>query len=198
MDSENLQILSFYAENARGSQLYEPNNFIENRTLFEHINKMDERRQKEFIELFFSTITMHCVFLGRHKCAHPSPRDPEMIPSFHITIYEDNLAQSLSQLVRDYPGDYVIIANHIQENSVHYKRTKHGADLLAAIDGKQTIHEICEQVVKNAPAGDDSTYDQILDEFEQLFNSFVTFDWLLLRHKGVPALRTLKQMTQGR
>ncbi len=204
VEGQGLKMAHFCAGLAdeRGNLTYSPRGYLRPAEMLRRIEGFDLKTQQAVAEILHGNIYKHTAYL---KCEEtsaptlPSLEDLDYIPNFSIN-FEEDYHEKLSEDVRK------SVASNKNATSLRYVPpsltygvnfavTKHLADLLHYLDGHRSLKQIFECIrssyskPENAPS-----IEALQKEFANIFDSFLTFDWIFLRAPDVPKFKSIAAM----
>lgn len=180
-DLELIEFTSFFTNPPQRRFMYDPQAWIDDPALLEHIRTLPPRRQQAIAEAVSCVQTCHCFYAApKAQGRVASPMDADMVPFF---LYLDGSAlvgASQQAVGAEIDLDY-------RANTVQLRIEEHTARLLAGIDGSRTMGEIFEQVRRES--GGKVADQTLLSQFLAFYEPLNMLDTLLLRHRSVPSFR---------
>jgi 2-polyprenyl-3-methyl-5-hydroxy-6-metoxy-1,4-benzoquinol methylase len=200
IEGNNLKIVRLlYRRETMGADLYDPRQYINDPNLLSAVLELDKRQQQAIAELMNGRILMHTCFAARSVNAQPDFSMLDYIPSFAITssaATTNNEYQRFYQSVVSSPN-LVVHQFSSGEATVAIKKTPNLAEFARHFDGKRALQEIYDAIIKTGQGiAGDLTYDSLSEEFQEMCNAMRKYDLLLLRHKSIPAYKTVQEMQQ--
>lgn len=181
----------------KGNDLYRAEGHIADAQLLAQVQQLPLADQQAVAELMDGSIARHEFYAARHGVALPKVDDLEMVP--HVDVMQPaallhELGDALQSLTVgqnmqvQLPGFVLVIAN-----------TAHAGLLLRFIDGNTTLKSVFQKVRGALPAGRPVPSDaELMQEFMGLFALFNKYDFMFLRHRSVPAYRTITEANSVR
>lgn len=184
-----------YEDQGLGSLLYEPRMYLHDEQMLESIDRLPQRGQHAVAELLNGRIDKHTLYVSRNIRPQPAPSMLDFIPSLPVTT---------TTVMADYQGahqavatsrDIAVIEVGAFKTNITIKKTPHVEAFFRHLDGRKTLQEIYDIIIATN-RGTPLDYGMLGAEFEGLFAGMRKCDYLLMRHKSVPAYRTAEEIQQ--
>lgn len=192
---QGLTPIVFMSDDTRiASNLYNPLSYLPDPKLAEQAQKLSLREQQTLAELLNGKICKHTFYTARQVPERIQPTDMDAIPVLGFSIL--NQGENLAKLVAE-SGDVIVLDQGDSGSRVIILKTPHLEQMIRYVDGKRTLKEIFRKVM-DMPShkGEKPNFQSLTEEFNLLFQNFVRFDWMFLRHKSAsyaPSPETLQQ-----
>lgn len=159
------------------------------------MQKLSTPEKQAAAELMNGRILRHAFYASNVQNPLPSIDDLDNVPFFCMQIkraaYGD-IYNILSQLPQGQNARMNMFGKEI-----NFIVSKNALAFFKYLDGKRTLREIFDNVKSDYRSGNKKpTNEELLVEFEQLFSIFAVQDWMLLRHKSVPDIKTVYEIQQ--
>lgn len=186
LDTANLHLVEFL-EDSRA--LYDYRFAFRSERLQHEIAKLPRRRQQAAAELFWGNIHKHEFWASRRTDTVASPRDPDNVPTFSKLAELTGVRESVLTAVNDSKYQHwepsakagwppITVAVKLTLNEVNRR-------LIRLIDGRRSMGEIVEAIAGDACIA--LSPEEIWERCCQALESLRMFDYVLLRHRRVPA-----------
>lgn len=177
-DLELIEFVSFLSSIPSFRYLYNPLIWISDPETRSHVAGLPRREQQAIAEAINCMITCHAFYAAPAAAGRiASPDDPEMVPYF---LYFDS--SDLARHFRETEGRECAI--NYRHSTVRFEPGEFSADLVAEIDGSQSIRELFEMVRKKR--GRDIPETKLAQDFLAFYQPLNSFDVILLRHRTIP------------
>jgi len=181
VEGAGLKLLTFIDESGIEKLVYSPASYIQDRELLGKILAMPVRAQEAIAELANGRLTRHCLYAAKTARKIPNLADPANVPFFSSFLYSDGMYEEIRKLLEDEKRGSININKWHLSRQITVK--KYSRLIFKYLDGERTIREIIAGVKSEIPDADER---EIKAEFEEIYNAFNLFDWMLLRHESCP------------
>ena len=176
-----------------GNSLYKPRYYLQDEDMLESIEQLPEREQQAIAEIMNGLIGKHEFYATKDIKPCATSRSLDFIPSFPITTMTERTDYQQAYQAALAPGDHLVIDAKGLNGNVVTRKTPNMADFFKHLDGNKTLQQIYELIIANR--NDKSLNTDLLgEEFEELFIAMDKYDYLLLRHKSIPAYKTAEEI----
>jgi hypothetical protein len=191
IENAGLELITLLYENeGLGNALYQPKAYLHDKAMLESLAKLTLRERQAAAELLNGRMGKHSLYATRSKTPEPDSHSLDFIPSLPVTTRLEEGYEHLRQ-VASASGDFIIINVEVFNTNITVRKTKHVNEFFRYLDGVRTLREIYDEIITNN-SEDELGYDVLGDEFEGLFIAMKKCDYLPMRHKSVPAYRTIE------
>lgn len=152
--------------------------YIREAKLLEQMKSMDLKTKQAIAEIMNGSIIKHACFISAAKPQKPSLLDLENIPYLVGFSDEQQNLNFAAQLIA-YPGKPLILRD--KDVSITINPKKYTYQIFKYMDGKRSLKNICDFVRKELKENSLSN-EEIISDFEDIFNTFSSIDRLFLRH----------------
>ena len=163
---------------------YKPENYIQDRLLREKLLKLEKREQQAAAELISGAMKKHVFYASQKKDTIAKIEELDNIPFFFQVDYK---SPDMSQFKIDTEKGNISLRTRTGI-TIEFKPTKYSLQIFNLIDGETSLKKIFEQV--RSALKEDVSDAVLLDKFQNLYNTFNTFNAMLLRKKNCPILPT--------
>ena len=178
-----LNIIEFTGYGVESKMGYNPKVYIKDSILLSKINTFSIIEQKSISELLSGNIKKHTFFISKHDLTKTiaSIKNTDLIPYFNTL--EIN-GKEVADIIESQPG-LSINFNIANLGSLNLNPTKYTKEIFRLLDGKRSIKEIFEKI--------EAGFDELLHEFENIFNQLFDLNIILLKSKSTPRIKTLTE-----
>jgi SAM-dependent methyltransferase len=196
LESSNLKAGHFFFERSiKGNNLYNLESYIKDETLLKAISNLSVEEKQAAAELLHGKIIKHTLYASKIKNPLPDIEDRNNVPILS-TFMNKGSYEAIYRIVCDAPIGGVVkcFAKHIN-TEINFIKTANAELIFKYIDGEKTIGEIFKAIRAEYPANTKKPdYAELQKEFENIFNAFSLYDWMYLKDKSVPKVKTIYEM----
>ena len=200
-----LQLIDFIMPGGLAKIMYKSAYYLQRApSLASKVSHYDNQRQQAIAELMAGySFTQHSCYLSKQTAAPVQVDNIDNIPfvsmSYHYTLqapaHRNIYDQLTKQLESSLSSSGQLLLTHPNGNSVRITQHSYTLDLFRFMDGIKSTGEIINSIIAANIAPDtEQSRSDLLQQFVQLFVEINLFDWFLLRHKSVPAYRTINEI----
>ena len=168
-------------------QLYNPANYLRDRSILERIARLDRELQHSVAELLSGAMIKHVFYLSKRNDSVAQIDDLDNIP-----FYFRNLDQQIFQMIANNPGREITLPL-ADGTRPHVLLGRHSHHVLRQIDGKRTLAEILDRAAEQVDGPRPSSPD-LLEDFRPAYNWLNEIEALLLRHRTVAPYESVQDM----
>ncbi len=163
---------------------YQPELYLQDRNLLEHVRSMPRIQQWEIGERLCGSIMLHSFFASANPQTTCQPNDPD-----HVPFLLDFDALPLQRALKAQPGvaQSIELANGLRLNIHNGPAT---ATLLESINGRRNIRDVLARVVSQTAL----SVVQVHRDFQILYQQLNSADLMLLRKVQSPQLLPLARL----
>ena len=167
--------------------MLDPEMFIKDQSLLSIVKSYDIKKQRAIMEILVGNIFKHTVYASRLEKPQASLGDLDMVPFFH------NISPTgVYEFMEKNPGRQIIFT-HKNGHKIAINPQMYTKMIFKYLDGNRTLYEIFSQIRQDLK--DDQIKDEkLMNDFKSMFEIFIKLDWMLIRHKSVPAMIGLAEM----
>lgn len=181
---------------AQGNFLYSPEAYIREPHLLAEIKQEDAVTQATIAELLHGNIDKHIFYVSRTPQALPELDNLDNVP-FYGSHCEKRMYQHIRDLIAQHSGRVTIDVkvNDRESVNLNFPKTPHLEAIFKYLDGERSTRKIFDKIIngysskKSAPS-----YEHLLEEFRQAYNSLHLNNWMMLRDRSVPLIPTNEEL----
>ncbi len=170
---------------------YRADNYIKDPSLLTCISELSQKEQQAVAELTAGNIGMHIFYVSNATITIASPDECDNIPYF-FRYSVTNLHKAIELNEDKGAGEFVVV--HPEGFTVRFQPGKYTKYIFQYLDEKRSLREIFNEVRREF--NNDVPDEELLLAFKVLYEKFNAFDWMLLRHKSIPAFKTVKELQE--
>lgn len=179
-----------------GQYLLKPDSFLKDEGLATLMKELEEKDQLAINENLFSATRKHICFITKEKRPIPTTKDMQQVP-FFVSGYNPSIYQDIYTLIQK-ATNHVEITFHPSTKKIRFPKTPHIELLCKYFDGNRSIEDIINAVLtsytqQKKAAPDTKTLHKEFTSFFDLLNSQY---WGFLRHKSVPAFKSIASLQE--
>ena len=193
VEEAGLNIVQFFGDDGRGDYKYKPETYINDKELLTLIAGFDLREKQAIAELLCGDIQRHVFYAARTVQPVPSIEDLDNIPSLALRFNSSAYKELYSASMRD--KDVLTLQEGATGLNIHIRKTPNTSKILKFMDGKKSLKQIFRKVIdSHASMKKRPNYQQLVGEFQNIFDELSVPNWIFLRSNSVPQYRTAEEL----
>lgn len=173
--------------------LYEPETYLRDERLLNIIQPMSKRKRQAISEMIVGDISGHLFYVSPSGPFIADLAELDNVPFFYnFPANPNNLANHLEA---HKPEQVTIKSYSTLKPVLRSADWKFAPTYLRHIDGHKTVREILA-ITRNNTLGVKLSDAELEADFRAFFTAFNYWEWLLLRHKTSPALKSFQALQE--
>lgn len=197
--SSNLHLTHFFfeymASGGRGNNSYNFESYLGHGNHSIPIHHLTLEEKHAAAELLHGKMFKHHFYASKIKPTLPTLDNLNNIPFFSMVLGNDAALDISRDLKNVQIGQKALCRAHTLE--VRFTKLTYTADILKHLDGYKTIKEIFDTIISSYQhLKEKPNYNMLGIELRAIFSAFNLQDWMFLRDKSSPSIRTFKEIAQ--
>ena len=168
---------------------YLPETYIKDRSLLDKIHRQPRQKQYAISELVAGNILMHVFYVARTSKHPPKLSDLDNIPFFYVHQLD---GEALYRQMLANPGRSFTLCP-TPDRKIEIRPGRYTHLVFKHLDGTRSLRKIFKKVKKDL-GKTRVTDNELLKDFEPIYNQLNTADWLLLRGHSAKPIRPFDQL----
>lgn len=197
LSGSNLKLTHFFFDqyHEKGRDLYKLESYIQDKNMKKLVSKLSLEDRQAAAELMYGKIIKHHFYASKKETPIPTINDLDNIPSLSMVLGSSAYKEIYNITKAFSVGQDIICKAHNLE--VRFKKTANTESIFNSMDGYKTLKDIFKEVRESHSKNNKKpTNAELKKEFEAIFLAFSLQDWMFLRDKSVPRVKTFDEIVR--
>lgn len=184
----------FFHKFKAGNDLYRLESYVKDGSLSGIIDNLSVEEKQTAAELMHGKMVKHSFYASKISAPVPSADDLNNVPALFM-LRNKEAYQDLYTILKSVQVGQPLICKAASgefNSEIRFIKTANAERIFAYMDGNKSIGEILESVISSYPDNIKKPgIQELKEEFKVIFAAFNIQDWMFLRDKSVPGIKSV-------